>query len=149
MKPYIITTAILAITSLLLHAEAPTVSINAVSEKPTTGTIARTFTRRDTTIVINVESTPIITEKDIQTIQKGSTSPTAVRIVLSPEGVLKMNAIAKDMPGQQIAIIINERIVIAPRINVVSFGGRLELGHEILTADEAKALIDFYETKKG
>ena len=149
MKPTtIITTAILAITSLILQAETPTVSISAVSKTQTPSTISKTYKHHDQALEINIESTPIITEKDIQTIEKGATSPKAVRIILSSEGAAKLNSRVKDMLGQQIAIVINDRVVMVPTLNTVSLGTKIELD-DILTEEEAKLLVEFYENKKG
>jgi len=148
MKPTIIATAILAFTSLILHAEAPNVSISAVSKTQTPSTITKTYKHHDQAFEINIESTPIITEKDIQTIEKGTTSPKAVKIILSTEGAAKLNSGVKDMLGQQIAILINDRVVLMPTLYTVSLGTKIELD-DILTEEEAKLLVEFYENKKG
>ena len=144
-RAYQIIVALVAFHSTIIAAEL--VEVSAVSEAAAPDFVGMPYTNGEQEVTLNVSKTPIVSTADIATMTV-SEDPLKVNVQLSEDGRKKMMKGTEGMSDKRLAIIIDGKILVAPVLIQAPLGRNIQISG-FKKAEEAKALVDKFNNKKG
>ncbi len=142
---YQIVVALVAFHSTIIAAEL--VEVSAVSEAAAPDFEEMPYTNGEQEVILNVNKAPIVSTADVATMTV-SEDPLKVNVEFSEDGSKKMTKGTEGMSGKRLAIIIDGKILVAPVLNHAPLARNIQISG-FKNAEEAKALVDKFNNKKG